>query len=43
LAVDTWFERPEDLKKKDKECELDPEWFMNENMLGAVCYVDRYA
>lgn len=43
LAGRSWKARPDDLKKLDKQKELDPEWFLSNQMLGGVCYVDRYA
>lgn len=43
LALSSWRERPEDLKQIDDTREADPEWFQSNKMLGAFCYVDRYA
>lgn len=39
----SWQERAPELQKIDKQREIDPEWYMGNNMLGGVCYVDRYA
>ena len=39
----SWQERSPDLKEHDKQREIDPEWYMSNQMLGSVCYVDRYA
>ncbi|MFI7493454.1 alpha-amylase family protein [Kocuria sp. M4R2S49] len=39
----SWAERPEDLKALDARREQDPAWFGARQMLGGVCYVDRYA
>jgi amylosucrase len=39
----SWLERSKDLKIIDKKKELDPEWYLSNDMLGGVCYVDRYA
>lgn len=39
----SWHDRPLDLKVLDKQRELDPEWYMSNQTLGGVCYVDRYA
>lgn len=39
----SWQARDPELRKIDKQRELDPEWYMSNQMLGGVCYVDRYA
>ena len=39
----SWAERPDDLKDLDARREQDPAWFGARQMLGGVCYVDRYA
>lgn len=39
----SWAMRDPELKKRDKEREVDPEWYLSNKMLGGVCYVDRYA
>ncbi|MDQ0921643.1 hypothetical protein QF038_000151 [Pseudarthrobacter sp. W1I19] len=39
----SWQERPAGLKAMDAEREANPGWFLSNNMLGGVCYVDRYA
>lgn len=39
----SWQERPEDLRALDVERESDTGWFQSNDMLGGVCYVDRYA
>ncbi len=38
-----WSERPADLQALDDEREARPVWFESPDMLGGVCYVDRYA
>ena len=43
LAVRSALERPSDLRLLDEARDLRPDWFLSEQMLGAVCYVDRYA
>ena len=43
LLLRSWQERPEDLKELDARREQDPAWFGSRQMLGGVCYVDRYA
>lgn len=39
----SWKERPADLKAVDAEREHNTGWFQSNDMLGGVCYVDRYA
>ncbi len=39
----SWRARPADLKVLDAERERNPDWFASHEMLGGVCYVDRYA
>ena len=39
----SWLERDSELKKLDKAREMDPDWYLSNQMLGGVCYVDRYA
>src|ERR1700761_3463220 len=39
----SWQQRAPDLQKIDKQRELEPEWYLSNQMLGGVCYVDRYA
>jgi amylosucrase len=39
----SWKERPQVLKELDKERELNPTWYLSNQMLGGVCYIDRYA
>lgn len=39
----SWLERSPELQRIDKQREADPEWYMSNQMLGGVCYVDRYA
>ena len=43
LLGSSWKDRPEELKKVDREKEANPSWFQSNKMLGGVCYVDRYA
>jgi amylosucrase len=43
MVGQSWKERPHDLKILDKKRELNPEWYLSNQMLGGVCYVDRYA
>ncbi|EXJ90397.1 hypothetical protein A1O1_03498 [Capronia coronata CBS 617.96] len=39
----SWLERSPELQKIDQQRESDPQWYMSNQMLGGVCYVDRYA
>ncbi|WP_283252974.1 alpha-amylase family glycosyl hydrolase [Actinotalea sp. K2] len=39
----SWQERPAELKAVDAAREAEPTWFASNQMLGGVCYVDRYA
>ncbi len=39
----SWGERASSLRELDLRREADPAWFQSERMLGAVCYVDRFA
>lgn len=43
LAFRSWRDRADDLKALDAEREAQPDWFQSNQMLGAFCYVDRYA
>ncbi|MFT3886922.1 MAG: alpha-amylase family protein [Arachnia sp.] len=43
LAATSWAARPADLKELDARRTANPGWFQSEQMLGGVCYVDRYA
>ena len=38
-----WFSRPQDLRQLDSAREENLRWFESNQMLGAVCYVDRFA
>ena len=42
-AARSWAERPAELKALDADREQDSGWFLSNEMLGGVCYVDRYA
>src|SRR5213080_437554 len=37
----SWKDRPQDLKELDKQKELNPDWYLSNQMLGGVCYIDR--
>lgn len=39
----SWRQRDPELQKLDKQREQDSEWYLSNQMLGGVCYVDRYA
>ncbi len=43
LCLDSWIARPEPLKALDLHRAADPAWFQDQAMVGAVCYVDRFA
>ena len=43
LLLARWSERPAELKDLDLQRDLQPEWFLSENMVGYVFYVDRFA
>jgi amylosucrase len=42
-CAESWADRPDDMRAIDAERIADPEWFLNNHMLGGVCYVDLYA
>jgi amylosucrase len=42
-AAEMYAVRPDDLKALDEVRELQPDWYLSEVMMGAVCYVDRFA
>jgi glycosidase len=39
----SWFARPADLRRLDRDREQNPLWFQSNKMLGGVCYVDLFA
>lgn len=39
----SWRVRPAELKSLDARREAEPDWYQSREMLGGVCYVDRYA
>ncbi len=42
-AAEMYAARPDDLKALDGLRETHPNWYLSEVMMGAVCYVDRFA
>ena len=42
-ALDTAAGRSEELRVLDRRREVDPTWFLREDMIGYVCYPDRFA
>lgn len=42
-ATQMWVERPDELKALDVMREADPHWYQSHRMVGAMCYVDRFA
>jgi amylosucrase len=43
LAAQYFAERPASLHELDKQRLADPQWFQSQQMMGGVCYVDRWA
>jgi len=41
--VDAWLDRPADLREVDLRREAEPDWFLSEDMVGLVLYVDLFA
>ncbi|MDX2026989.1 alpha-amylase family glycosyl hydrolase, partial [Microcella sp.] len=41
--AESWQHRPAELRAVDAARLADPNWFQSNQMLGGVCYVDRYA
>jgi amylosucrase len=41
--LDAYIARPESLRLLDLERQFTPDWFQRENMVGYVCYTDRFA
>jgi amylosucrase len=37
-----WVARPEPLKQRDLEADLEPDWFLREDMVGYVFYLDKF-
>jgi len=42
-AIQKWLERPDELKALDATRESDRHWYQSHRMIGAMCYVDRFA
>ena len=43
LLASHWQARPAPLRKLDLERDLDPDWFLSENMVAYVFYIDKFA
>jgi len=43
MLVQYWLERPVELKLLDEKREADPLWFLSENVVGGVLYVDLFS
>ena len=43
VVARAWLDRPAVLRALDAKREAEPDWFQSSRMLGAVCYVDRFA
>ncbi|MGB5696519.1 MAG: amylosucrase [Polyangiales bacterium] len=41
--VQSWLERPAELRRLDESREADPEWFQSQEMVGIVLYVDLFS
>ena len=41
--AESWIERPADLKALDRDRLAHPDWFQSNQMVGGVCYIDRFA
>ncbi len=37
-----WVDRPDPLRHRDLEVDLEPDWFLREDMVGYVFYLDRF-
>ena len=42
-AAASWNQRPEALKSLDRQREMQPDWFLSEQMVGGVLYVDLFS
>lgn len=42
-TTEMWLVRPDELKALDVMREADPLWYQSQRMVGAMCYVDRFA
>ncbi len=43
LLADKWQARPHDLRALDMARDIEPDWFLSQQMVGYVLYVDRFA
>jgi amylosucrase len=43
LLAAHWCERPEDLRALDLERDIDPDWFLSQDMVAYVFYINRFA
>ena len=41
--VEYWLQRPPELKPFDEKRQVDPNWFLSENVVGIVLYVDLFS
>ncbi len=41
--VESWLDRPEDLRRLDERREATPDWFQSQEMVGIVLYVDLFS
>jgi amylosucrase len=42
-ATEMWIQRPAELKALDAMRQHDPQWYLSNRMVGAMCYVDLFA
>lgn len=43
MLIRSWLERPDDLRQLDAKREADPDWFLSQEMVGGVLYVDLFS
>lgn len=43
MLIRYWLDRPSDLNQLDEKREADPLWYLSENMVGIVLYVDLFS
>ena len=43
MLIRYWIDRPETMHKLDEQREADPLWFLSEDMIGIVLYVDLFS
>jgi len=43
MLIRSWLDRPEAMHQLDEQREVDPVWFLSEDMIGIVLYVDLFS